>query len=122
MLDPTAATKIALHTDRTNSFKEKGNVFNFFKMPYNEYSKIKDQGESGTGYTDPLHWTRHEKYIWFFTLLAGTSACYSARTTMPLVAPSISSDMKWSKTEVRRTCFFQYCKFPNNKMLPLNFH
>ena len=60
----------------------------------------KDQGESGPGYTDPLQWTRQEKYIWFFTLLAGTTACYSARTTMPLVAPSISADMKWSKTEV----------------------
>ena len=103
MLSSSAATKITIHTDRTNNFriKAKGNLFNFFKMPYNDYSKIKDQGESGTGYTDPLHWTRHEKYIWFFTLLAGTTACYSARTTMPLVAPSISSDMKWSKTEVK---------------------
>ena len=100
MLDNSSLSKITISTDRTNSFKAKGNLLNYFKMPYNDYSKIKDQGESGVGYTDPLHWTRHEKYIWFFTLLAGTTACYSARTTMPLVAPAISADMKWSKTEV----------------------
>ena len=83
-----------------STLKTKGNLFKYLKMPYNDYSKVKDQGESGLGYTDPLQWTRQEKYIWFFTLLAGTTACYSARTTMPLVAPAISSDMKWSKTEV----------------------
>ena len=30
---------------------------------------------------------RREKYIWFFTLLLGTSALYASRTTMPLVLP-----------------------------------
>ena len=100
MLDSSSVSKITINADRSTSFKAKSNLFNYFKMPHNDYSKIKDQGESGAGYTDPLHWTRHEKYVWFFTLLAGTTACYSARTTMPLVAPAISSDMKWSKTEV----------------------
>ena len=95
-------SSIAQNTDRAGSgAKIKGNLFNFLKVPYyKEYAMVKDQGESGLGYTDPLQWTRQEKYIWFFTLLAGTAACYSARTTMPLVAPTISEDMKWSKTEV----------------------
>ncbi len=44
---------------------------------------------------------RKEKYVWFFTLLAGTTALYASRTTMPLVAPaaSSSSSIRWSKTE-----------------------
>ena len=96
---------ISLNSDREkHSLNLKGNkLFNFLKMPNtnsHEFASMKDQGDAGSGYTDPLQWTRREKYIWFFTLLAGTTACYSVRTTMPLVAPAISSDMKWSKTEV----------------------
>ena len=109
MHDASSMSIITQVSDRgTGSLKLKGNkLFNFFKMPNtnnHEFSSIKDQGESGSGYTDPLQWTRREKYIWFFTLLAGTTACYSVRTTMPLVAPAISSDMKWSKTEVSYNC------------------
>ncbi len=44
--------------------------------------------------------SRREKYVWFCTLLLGTTAVYACRTTMPLVAPSASKDLKWSKTEV----------------------
>ena len=109
MHDASSMSIITQVSDRgTDSLKLKGNkLFNFFKMPNtnnHEFASIKDQGESGSGYTDPLQWTRREKYIWFFTLLAGTTACYSVRTTMPLVAPAISSDMKWSKTEVSYNC------------------
>jgi ACS family sodium-dependent inorganic phosphate cotransporter-like MFS transporter 9 len=43
---------------------------------------------------------RREKYVWFFTLLAGNTAVYASRTTMPLVAPAIASGLTWSKTEV----------------------
>ena len=106
MHESSSMSIISLNSDReTHSLNLKGNkLFNFLKMPNtnsHEFASTKDQGESGSGYTDPLQWTRREKYIWFFTLLAGTTACYSVRTTMPLVAPAISSDMKWSKTEVR---------------------
>ena len=100
MLDSSSMSIIAPNVDRGGSGRSKENLFNYLKMPHKEITMMKDQGESGPEYTDPLQWTRQEKYIWFFTLLAGTTACYSARTTMPLVAPSISADMKWSKTEV----------------------
>jgi sugar phosphate permease len=46
------------------------------------------------------HWSRHEKYTWFFTLLFGTTAVYACRTTMPLVAPACEKSLEWSKTEV----------------------
>ncbi len=42
---------------------------------------------------------RREKYAWFVTLLAGTTALYASRTTVPLVAPSASASLRWSKTE-----------------------
>lgn len=47
-----------------------------------------------------LHWTRKEKYVWFFTLLFGTTAVYACRTTMPLVSPACAKSLNWSKTEV----------------------
>ena len=99
MTDPPSVPNIASTLDRGNG-RPKENLSHYLKMPHKDISMIKDPGDVGTEYTDPLHWTRRDKYIWFFTLLAGTTACYSARTTMPLVAPSISTDMKWSKTEV----------------------
>ena len=46
------------------------------------------------------HWTRKEKYVWFFTLLFGTTALYACRTTMPLVSPTVAKSLNWSKTEV----------------------
>lgn len=51
---------------------------------------------------------RREKYAWFFTLLAGTTAVYASRTTMPLVAPAASASLRWSKTETGTvlSCFF----------------
>ena len=45
-------------------------------------------------------WTRKEKYVWFFTLLFGTTALYACRTTMPLVSPTCAKSLNWSKTEV----------------------
>ena len=42
MLDNSSLSKITISTDRTNSFKAKGNLLNYFKMPYNDYSKVKD--------------------------------------------------------------------------------
>merc|ERR1712223_202257 len=45
-------------------------------------------------------WTRKEKYVWFFTLLFGTTALYACRTTMPLVSPICAKSLNWSKTEV----------------------
>ncbi|XP_055917028.1 solute carrier family 17 member 9 [Eupeodes corollae] len=44
-------------------------------------------------------WTRHEKRVWFFTLLTGTCMLYSTRTTMPLLVPSVAAEQKWSKTD-----------------------
>ena len=46
------------------------------------------------------HWSHKEKYVWFFTLLFGTTAVYACRTTMPLVAPACAKSLNWSKTEV----------------------
>ena len=46
------------------------------------------------------NWNRKEKYVWFFTLLFGTTAVYACRTTMPLVAPACAKSLNWSKTEV----------------------
>lgn len=42
---------------------------------------------------------RHEKRMWFFTLLMGTCMLYSTRTTMPLLLPAVASELRWSKTE-----------------------
>ena len=42
---------------------------------------------------------RREKYVWFVALLAGNTAAYACRTTMPLVSPVIAKDLSWSKTE-----------------------
>ncbi|XP_075152256.1 voltage-gated purine nucleotide uniporter SLC17A9-like [Haematobia irritans] len=44
-------------------------------------------------------WTRHEKRIWFITLITGTCMLYSTRTTMPLLVPAVAAEMKWSKTD-----------------------
>ena len=37
--------------------------------------------------------------MWFVALLAGNTAAYACRTTMPLVSPVIAKDLSWSKTE-----------------------
>lgn len=42
---------------------------------------------------------RHEKRLWFFTLLSGTCMLYSTRTTMPLLVPSVAAELKWTKTD-----------------------
>lgn len=42
---------------------------------------------------------RHEKRVWFITLLTGTCMLYSTRTTMPLLVPAVASAQKWSKTD-----------------------
>lgn len=42
---------------------------------------------------------RHEKRIWFITLLTGTCMLYSTRTTMPLLMPAVAAAQKWSKTD-----------------------
>lgn len=42
---------------------------------------------------------RTEKRIWFCTLFFGTCMLYSTRTSMPLLLPSVASDMRWSKTD-----------------------
>ncbi len=47
----------------------------------------------------PVPCCRREKYAWFFTLLLGTAALYASRTTMPLVAPAVSTSLGWSKTD-----------------------
>ena len=44
-------------------------------------------------------WTRKEKYVWFFTLLFGSTALYATRCTMPLVSPACAKSLNWSKTE-----------------------
>ncbi|KAH8333094.1 hypothetical protein KR074_005443 [Drosophila pseudoananassae] len=44
-------------------------------------------------------WTRHEKRIWFITLITGTCMLYSTRTTMPLLVPAVAAAQKWSKTD-----------------------
>jgi ACS family sodium-dependent inorganic phosphate cotransporter-like MFS transporter 9 len=49
---------------------------------------------------DHNQWTRKEKYVWFFTLLFGTTALYACRTTMPLVSPACAKSLNWSKTDV----------------------
>lgn len=46
----------------------------------------------------PFH-ARHEKRIWFVTLLLGTCMLYSTRTSMPLLLPAVASELRWSKTE-----------------------
>ena len=46
------------------------------------------------------HWNQREKRLWWGTLLSGTAALYSCRTSVPLVAPAMAEDMKWSKTEI----------------------
>lgn len=43
--------------------------------------------------------SRHEKRLWFMTLLLGTCMLYSTRTSMPLLTPAVSSELRWSKTE-----------------------
>lgn len=58
-----------------------------------------DEEENPSAYYSH-HWTRREKYIWLATLLAGTTAVYASRTTMPLVAPAAARELGWSKTEV----------------------
>ncbi len=55
---------------------------------------------SSSSSPSPFHWSRREKYVWFFTLLAGNTAIYASRTTFPLVAPAAARDLSWSKTEV----------------------
>lgn len=42
---------------------------------------------------------RHEKRLWFVTLMLGTCMLYSTRTSMPLLLPAVASELKWSKTE-----------------------
>lgn len=42
---------------------------------------------------------RHEKRVWFITLLLGTCMLYSTRTSMPLLTPAVSTELRWSKTE-----------------------
>lgn len=46
-----------------------------------------------------LHIFRHEKRVWFITLITGTCMLYSTRTTMPLLVPAVAAEMKWSKTD-----------------------
>lgn len=42
---------------------------------------------------------RHEKRLWFITLLLGTCMLYSTRTSMPLLTPAVANEFRWSKTE-----------------------
>ena len=73
---------------------------------------------------------RREKYVWFFTLLLGTTAVYASRTTMPLVAPAAAKSLNWSKTEVGTvlSAFFwgytltQVCTVTTNKAMKGSFH
>ncbi|CAD7000684.1 solute carrier family 17 member 9 [Ceratitis capitata] len=44
-------------------------------------------------------WTRHEKRVWFLTLITGTLMLYSTRTSMPLLIPAVAAEQKWSKTD-----------------------
>ena len=68
MDDPSPTPNISSTLDRGNG-RPKESLSHYLKMPHKDISMEKDLGESGTGYTDPLHWTRRDKYIWFFTLL-----------------------------------------------------
>jgi len=58
-----------------------------------KYSLLRDANE------DISIWTRHQKRLWFVTLLMGTCMLYSTRTTMPLLIPSVAEELKWSKTD-----------------------
>lgn len=58
-----------------------------------KYSLLRDMNDNQS------IWTRHEKRIWFCTLLLGTCMLYSTRTTMPLLVPAVASELKWSKTD-----------------------
>lgn len=58
------------------------------------------------------------------TLLLGTCMLYSTRTSMPLLTPAVSSELRWSKTEsgtVLSSFFWGYTvtqvgKTPNRKI------
>ncbi|XP_059089900.1 voltage-gated purine nucleotide uniporter SLC17A9-like isoform X2 [Tigriopus californicus] len=76
--------------------------------PAQIYLKISSDPMDAQNEASGHHWTRREKYAWFFTLLFGTTAVYASRTTMPLVAPAAAKDLAWTKTEVGTvlSCFF----------------
>lgn len=64
---------------------------------------------------------RHEKRLWFVTLMLGTCMLYSTRTSMPLLLPAIATDLKWSKTEsgtVLSSFFWGYTV----TQVPFSFH
>eukprot|EP00094_Tigriopus_californicus_P008728 TCALIF_08413-PA protein Name:"Similar to Slc17a9 Solute carrier family 17 member 9 (Mus musculus)" AED:0.16 eAED:0.16 QI:124/0.71/0.5/1/1/1/8/0/461 len=68
--------------------------------PAQIYLKISSDPMDAQNEASGHHWTRREKYAWFFTLLFGTTAVYASRTTMPLVAPAAAKDLAWTKTEI----------------------
>nr|ACO12176.1 MFS-type transporter C20orf59 [Lepeophtheirus salmonis] len=61
----------------------------YLKIPSN------DEGEdSGNSY-----WNVRESKLWFWTLLFGTACNYAVRSSTPLVAPVLTSNFNWSKTQ-----------------------
>ncbi len=62
--------------------------------------------------------TRWERRVWVGTLLAGCTCVYAARTTMPLTAAAVSTELKWSKTDMVNYMYHAYSAMKPTGTLP----
>ncbi|KAL0273861.1 UNVERIFIED_CONTAM: hypothetical protein PYX00_006443 [Menopon gallinae] len=47
----------------------------------------------------PEPWSRAERRKWLIMLVAGTTAVYASRTSVPLLIPAIAKERNWSRTD-----------------------